>query len=93
MPKRKAQASLQDSPSRRQAALDAGKCGVCRKRPLDAGMTSCSTCRERINLARAKRGGDSGRYQPTIDRFCIDCQASGFHRTGCPVVGQVEDAA
>ncbi len=71
---------------RRNAARSRGDCGACCKAPAEYGTTKCAEChekhrkgtnsydRQRRALARAMHGQG---------RFCLDCQASGFHRDGC----------
>lgn len=81
---RKDYESLKYSSERRAKALEKGLCGSCRKRPRDSGMTSCSTCRHRINANRSRRGPQTSSHHAPSAAWCIECQASGFHRAGCP---------
>jgi hypothetical protein len=72
------------SPARRRSLLDKGLCGTCMCRPRLEGRTECSVCLQRRNnyTRHAKPGS-----------WCIDCQACGFHRDGCPAAPGVERRA
>lgn len=80
--------------ARRASALAAGLCGQCCKRPRDGKRYRCIECgnghasKQRSFVENATARGTERRAATDQD-WCIECQACGFHRDGCPV-GEVQ---
>jgi hypothetical protein len=72
---------------RRKKARDRGDCGACFKIPAAPGATKCEGCRDKQRSSQAvydsKRSASRLSARVISARFCIECQAAGFHRVGC----------
>lgn len=61
---------------RRAKAKALGKCATCVTQWAEPGLTHCGRCLGRVD----DRRGMLQRQQ----LYCIECQATGFHRADCP---------
>jgi hypothetical protein len=61
----------------------AGLCRRCGKADRDDGLTSCTPCRDRINVARTGRTIAPRVRSAPVDAWCMECIACGFHRSDC----------
>ncbi len=80
----------------RQVAKARGFCSVCCIREATLGFVTCDQCRQytqdRRRFARESSFGNATTGKAPVapvvpvDRFCVACQAHGFHRADCPTL-------